>query len=259
VTETRSDFTVVIPTLNSEKWIASLHDYYATVGLEPLYCLDDKTCDDTAGILTSLGARFTVVGTAIPRVEALVASFKDLVDTPWILRIDDDECPSRYMVEWLRAGSYRTMEPVVSFPRRWLRFASVRRWWPPFGRCERLEFAARKAWDSATSQNGEDRQFRLYQKDAVAYTSRIHSPGFTIEAASSAPGEACLFHFDWVLRSKAERLAKMAHYDIQERGAGTQTAHFYLPEDVTQWDYTGEIHDQDVKRLAQAMRAARAR
>lgn len=38
------------------------------------------------------------------RVESLIANFKDLVDTPWILRVDDDECPSKEVLDWIRSN-----------------------------------------------------------------------------------------------------------------------------------------------------------
>jgi len=135
---------------------------------------------------------------------------------------------------------------MVAFPRRWLRFATARRWWRPFSRGNRLEFAASKSWNWKWSKKGQDRQFRFYRKDAVNYYPDVHTPDFKIKHAALAPGKAVLFHFDWLLRSKAERLAKVARY-------GPIFSVFYLPEDVQRWDYSGEIRDKEILDLARRL------
>ena len=80
-------FTVIVPTISSARWIADLHRYYQSIRVDPLYCIDTRSQDDTAMILASIGARTARVSSSHPRVEGLVVSFKDIVQTPWILRI----------------------------------------------------------------------------------------------------------------------------------------------------------------------------
>lgn len=243
----RDRFTVVVPTLDSAGWIESLHAYYRSIDVDPLYCVDTRSQDETATILAEIGARTAAVSSEAPRVEALVVHFKDLVETPWILRVDDDECPSAELVAWIRQTRCRFLRNAVAIPRRWLRFMPN----------EALEYAGSTRWDWARSQNGEDRQFRLYRKNAVRYVSDIHTPGFRVRCARQAPVEAVLYHFDWILRSREERMAKMARYESQQAKAGESKAGYYLPEDVDHWNRTGAIADPRVVGLAKALRTAR--
>jgi glycosyltransferase involved in cell wall biosynthesis len=241
-------FTVVVPTINSAEWIAALHAYYQTIGVSPLYCVDRNSTDDTESVLSEIDARVALVSPEMPRVESMIEGFGRLVDTPWILRLDDDECPSAALIHWIRSRRCEFPDDVVAFARKWLRFTSP----------SRLEFAASARWDSASSKNGEDRQFRLYRHDRVTYVTDIHTPGFVVDSATYAPPDACLYHFDWILRSKEERRRKMARYDRQRAGAGSATAHYYIPEDVRSWARSGAITDEEVVLLAERMRTSRA-
>jgi hypothetical protein len=190
--------------------------------------------------LKQANARVAMVSSEAPRVEDLIEKFKALVNTPWILRIDDDECPSRELVEWIMASGCDFDQESVSFPRRWLRFSSA----------NKLEFAASASWD----QKGEDRQFRLYCKDTVNYINDIHTPGFLMSGFVQAPSNAVIYHFDWIIRSKSERLAKVAKYDAQRSGMGSSFVKYYIPEDFTNWDYGGAIVDANVQVLARHLR-----
>ena len=234
-----TQFTVVVPTINSARWIANLHHYYDSIGVDPFYCIDSRTQDNTAAILDGLGARHAFVIGGQPWVESLIVNLRGLVDTPWILRIDDDECPSKEAIAWIRSTRCEFVDNVVAFARKWLHFGSG----------NTLGYWASVDWDST----GEDRQFRLYRKDAVTYVADIHSPGFIVASAARAPSDACLYHFNWILRSKTERLAKIAHYQAQMCGDSSWMNKFYIWENVEQWDYEGEIVDDKVLLLARRM------
>src|SRR5918996_379642 len=118
---TRSMFTVMVPTINSARWIHHLHHYYVRIGVDPLYCIDSRTRDGTAEVLSHEGARWVMVASEHPRVESLIKSFQNIVSTPWILRVDDDECPSQSLMEWVRKQNGQLAEDAVSFCRKWLR------------------------------------------------------------------------------------------------------------------------------------------
>jgi hypothetical protein len=233
-------FTVVVPTINSARWIADLHHYYDSIGVDPFYCIDSRTYDNTAGILAGLGARHDFVSGEQPWVESLIVHLKGLIDTRWIFRIDDDECPSSEAIAWIRWSRCEFEDNVVSFPRKWLHFSSEKT----------LIYSATADWDWSQSHNGEDRQFRLYRKDAVAYSPDIHTPGFIVESAARAPLPVCLYHFNWILYSKAERLAKIAHYQAQQFGDSSWMKKYYIWEDMDEWTSRGEIVDDKVLRLA---------
>jgi hypothetical protein len=228
----RRDLTIVVPTRDSSRWIALTHSYYQRLGISPLYCVHSKSADNTKAILSRLGANVETITSDVDHLEPMLPLIRDVTKTPWILRIDDDELPSRSLLRWVQRGRFSGQ---VAIRRVWLRFVSG--WWR-----ERLEYVACKSWDSASSQNGEDRQFRLYQRDRVTYDPRIHTPGFHITKPQLAPRRAVLYHLHWILRSKAEREEKVAR-------CGSH-GHFYLLEHIGKWDYSGTVRDRLVRRLA---------
>jgi hypothetical protein len=236
----RQDLTVVVPTRNSSRWIAHIHAYYQKLGISPLYCVHSKSSDNTEAVLSRLGAIIERLEADANHLEPMLPMIRDMAGTPWVLRIDDDECPSRSLLNWI--SHHRKGE--VGFRRLWLRFA-------PGWLGERLEYVATDAWNWKWSPQGEDRQFRLYRGDLVCYHPSIHTPGFHLRKPRLAPRHAVLYHFDWILRSRAEREAKVARYGSHR--------HFYLPEEICTWDYSGTVLNKDVRRLAVSLLASTRR
>lgn len=234
---------LIVPTFNSARWILILLDRYRALGLEPLYCVDSRSTDMTEELLRASGADVKVVSFEPPRVEALVPQLADMTTDPWILRMDDDEIPSLEMVEWI-AGDFSHSCACVGFVRRYLRLVDDSA--IPGRVTLSVQYIASASW----GQNGEDRQYRLYRKDRVAYTTEIHTPGFTPREAIHAPVEAAIWHFEAFCRSREERLEKRRGYDKQRPGAGSGgTGRYELPEDLT-WDIVGTVEDEEAFRLA---------
>jgi len=236
--------TVVIPTRNSSGWICRLNSYYRQLSVPVTYFVDERSEDNTLAILGKIGANTIPIVGDQDVVESFIFKLSDHVNTPWILRLDDDECPSRKLIEWVGMKIDQLTGNVVSLPRKWIRFTAP----------GRLEFLGNRSWDWEDSTDGEDRQYRLYRKDEVRYSTEIHTPGFEVDYAIESPSDAVIFHLDWIVRTRAERLAKMAQYDSVATDAGIKNARFYLPEDVIDWDYRGMVSDPDVLELADGIR-----
>ena len=71
-----------------------------------------------------------------------------------------------------------------------------------------------------------------------------------------APPDCVIWHLTWVLRTEAERIAKLEVYEAQQEGAGRGYATYYLPERVAEWDYRGDVADLAVVSLAHRLRGA---
>jgi hypothetical protein len=177
----------------------------------------------------------------------MIPKLRQVVETPWILRLDDDECASVELWQWLTIFAPPDGCKMISFPRRWVRFKSLLQ----------LSYSASDRWNWAKSKNGEDRQFRLYDKNTVAYRQDIHTPGYVIEAEAPAPDSCVIYHLDWILRSQSERRAKLSRYDAQLPGAGQEFASYYLPELTDTWDHEGVVTDKALRHLANKFRVAR--
>lgn len=199
-------YRVVIPTRDSAAWIGQVHEAYRRIGVEPLYIVDTRSSDSTSEVLRSLKADsipFTPQGDI---VEAGMIEFgAKAAGTEWALRLDDDEFPSRQLLEWAATVELRSKGPVWCIARKDVysrdgRFVYSQ--WPP-----------RLVWiGDRFSLNPQERLFRV---DTVRYTNIVHSAGFeTLPPYQHAP-EGCLFiHFNNIVRNVGQRLAKVRKYAL---------------------------------------------
>ncbi|MEA1835207.1 hypothetical protein U8607_24275 [Methylobacterium durans] len=232
--------SIAIPTFNSSRWIRFILEYYRSEYVEPVFFVDARTTDDTVEQLRALSARVVTIQAKAPIVEAMIGQMREHVVTPWILRVDDDEVPSRELLRHLKLTDNLSQSSVISVVRRWLRYDQA----------GQLVYSGSEHWNWSGSQNGEDRQFRLYQKDNVSYRADIHTPGFFVDESTQLPDSMPIYHFDWILRSEQERREKMRRYDQLVPGSGEAHWRFYLPEEVEHWEYESAIDDEAVLGLA---------
>lgn len=204
---------IIVAVCNAGRWLETICDGYADLNLNPLFVVDSRSSDRSLDILAARGHRVTAARGDHPRVESLLFALMPRLKNQWILRFDDDELPSRALIDWVGANLSRLEAPAVSFPRHWVAPAPFSPGW-----------VKSQAWDL-------DRQFRLFATERVKPTERIHTPGFEVGASIAAPAPACIYHFDWIVRGPDERLRKVQAYDGQGEGAGSAFREFYLPEE----------------------------
>jgi hypothetical protein len=211
---------LVIITKNSAPWIGEILDAYARFGISPRVLLDGFSTDTTEDVLSRRRADYDKIWPELPRVEAAIRLIGDHVDNRWVLRVDDDELPSRALLSWIDRNLEDFNSDVVGVPRRWLRLSAD-------GCCEysRHPLLCHQA-------GAMDIQWRLFQPRKVQYTTDIHTPGFFVGNALVAPDTAYLAHFDWVIRSREARLSKIKNYDQQGEGAGSFFRDLYVWEDA---------------------------
>jgi len=213
---------IIVPVCNAERWIGTILEAYDAMGLRPLFILDTRSADRTAEILAVRRARVLPATGRHARVESLLFTVVPSLRSPWLLRLDDDELPSRALLAWVAGNLHGLPTSVAGFPRQWVRRLEAGGWATSF-----CAGASRAAGGTAE----EDRQHRLFRRDAVALREDLHTPGFDLPAVTEAPSGAVIYHFDWLVRCRDERLRKIAAYDRQSPGNGTRFAAYYLPED----------------------------
>jgi hypothetical protein len=215
-------FRVIVATRDSAAWIGALADAYDCAGIRPLFVVDSRSGDGTVAVLQNLGADVVEVLPASNHIQDIVWRIPSLTDACWVLRINDDEMPSRRLLQWVRSNLDGFTLTKVAFPRRWA-------FQPPGGR---LSYSEHKQLYSVRERPGLlDPQIRLFRPHAVNYTSDLRTPGFTTEGGThTAPLEAFICHFDWIVRTFAERHAKLLRYETELPGSGSALRHFYLPE-----------------------------
>jgi hypothetical protein len=112
------NYRFIVPTRNSSKWIEGFLVEYRRLGVEPLYLLDRRSVDDTEAILASMKADYVLVSSRHSRVESIIAECVGLLSEKWVIRLDDDEIPSRQMAEWIDKNILSVESPSISFSRR---------------------------------------------------------------------------------------------------------------------------------------------
>lgn len=217
-----NDFSVVMATIDSSRWIQKIHKYYQELGLDPFYVVNAATVDDTEAKLSEVGARFKTIAYPKPLAESVVYRFGEFVDTQWILRFDDDEVPAPELISWVRACGLSV--ETAGFARWYVRLVSTG-----------LESITSRAW-------GDDRQWRLWRKDAVQYIDASHSPGFIVGARTFAPADAIIWHLNCIIRTPDERMEKKKVADANKWGDGG--AGDYRPFEEMQWEVTEPVQNQ---------------
>jgi hypothetical protein len=213
-------YTLVIPTRDSAAWIGPLLDHYRAHGVTPTLFLDSRTRDGARAIAERAGAPIIDIA-PFKFTEAIVAVTRDVVRTRWALFVNDDEIPSDRLFARLRGPEPPEAVQSVAIPRRWA-------WYEP-GRP--LCWARTEIWMDRAGRNGADHHWRLFRPDQVTFVAAMHSDGFVIDRWSRLPPDCFLVHFEWILRSRAQRAAKLRRYDRHRYGYGNFFANMYLPED----------------------------
>lgn len=240
-------FTVVIPTLNSAAWIGVLLEHYRERHVTPTILLDDKTTDETRAICERMGSPIVDIR-GFSFTEAIVAVTRDCVRTPWVLFIHDDEAPSDKLFERLKGPPPPDEAQSVAVPRRWI-------WYDPD---KPLQYGRSDHWQDRTEQSGTDHAWRIFRPDQVKFVPAMHSEGFYIDRWSRFPLDTYFVHFEWVLRTHAQRVAKLMRYDEYRYGYGKFFEKVYLPESQKEGiiEYR-PVETQSYDKLAAAYFAAR--
>ncbi len=240
--------TVVIPTRDSSAWIGGVLEHYRRHGFIATVLLDSRSRDSTAAIVRRAGSPVVALE-GFSCTEAAVALTRRCVATPWSLFLHDDEIPSDALFDRLRGSEPPPQVESVAIPRRWA-------WHVPG---EPLRYGRSQHWPDRTGRPGTDHAWRLFRPDRVRFIPVMHTDGFLVGAWSRMPADAYFVHFEWVIRSHAQRREKLRGYDRVRYGYGRFFERMYLPE--SQPDGVIEYLPFDTDRydaLARSYYAARA-
>lgn len=241
-------FTVLIPTKDSAAWIGALLSHYQARGVTPTLLLDDRTTDATRAIAERAGAPVVDIH-GFTHTEAIVSVARDFVRTPWALMVHDDEVPSEKLFARLAGPPPPDAADTVAVPRRWA-------WYVPG---QPLQYGRSAQWQDRTGQHGNDHHWRMFRPERVIYTPTMHWDGYFIDRWSRVPLDHYIIHFEWVLRSHMQRMAKIRRYDEHRWGYGKFFEKLYLPESqapgvIEYLPFETDAYD----RLAETYFAARA-
>ena len=186
-------FEIIIPTRDSARWIGIFLDAYRKAGIEPLYCRHSNYEFDTGDIVgegrenAAVHAPWRLCRSGDDQFGARHAS------TKWILRVDDDEFPSRALLRWIASVGVKSLNQM------W--YISIRTLFV----CDGAIHYSRSLGHFAHPQAAAflHPHPRLFHADRVVYRQKVHTPGFEAPAyASFAPQDAFLVHCNCLLRHR---------------------------------------------------------
>jgi glycosyltransferase involved in cell wall biosynthesis len=212
----QSSFDIIVPFYNSEPYMDLVLGYYQAAGYSPICVVDRKSQDRTEEIAKSLSNSIILNESKSPVIEDMIADITGRAKSRWILRIDDDELPTKALLRYAEKMTSMNHGDVHGFIRH---------------QCGiRSDGLLMHHIDHSPQ---EHRQWRLYRADKVSWKSQIHSPGFHLNGLHTihAPDSAAMIHLDWALHSHAERSRKVDRYNRVSAGAGSHWRHYYLYED----------------------------
>lgn len=209
--------TLVIPTFNSARHLDIMLAYYREILRVPVTVfVDIRSTDGTHSLAERLAAQALPIQNSGDVVEDVIGAMSDRCPTEWVLRIDDDELPSMAMIRFVSAAVRHDRADAYAFPRY---------------QC--IVSPAGEVLYSGLHSLVDHLQWRLYRKDKVTYSARLHTPGFEAGKVRGdiAPNAACMVHLDWAVHTYAERAEKVERYDQHTTNSGTKWRAYYLYEE----------------------------
>lgn len=233
------DFEIVIPTRDSASYIGVFLQQYRRFRLDPIYVVDGRTQDDTVGVLAGNHARVHVV---LPKgdfgvTELVEAGFRVAKNARWVLRLDDDEFPTRAMLGFVAEKARESADCTYSFSREWV---VMRKGRPTFYRIPRFY----------CGNDHYDLQHRMILNEGLAFDHQIHTVGIDhVRPLIGAPPTCFVAHFDCLLKSADQQLAKVRRYETIEEGSAWRYADLYLPHLFTSRSF--EFHHRQMEEFAE--------
>lgn len=214
-------YRIVIPTRDSARWVGLFLDAYRHLGVEPLYIVDSRSKDATLDLLRDKGADLAVFTPWGDIVEAgMIAFGAGAAGTPWVLRLDDDEFPSRNLLSWIDRALLEPKSDAFEISRREISRVDGRHCytrWPT-------------RWASM-EEPFLTPQIRLFDVRKVNYIQKVHTPGFERPAhLERAPWDCFFVHCNNLLRSPSERLQKVRTYARHDERTAWMLVDECLPE-----------------------------
>lgn len=213
---------LLIPTRDSALWIGEFLSFFRRLGVEPFYVVDSRSRDGTRAVLQGMNADFVEYAPSADFPEAGMIEYGSRRSGGrWILRLDDDEFPTRALLDWAQATATHSLNQLWFVSRRELfRYNG-----------EIFYSRAPARYSHRENPHYLQPQARLHHVDRNTYIERIHTTGVEHPTFYSfAPQTAFIAHCRCLLRSSEERLQRLKKYESIEEFSSWKLADEYLPE-----------------------------
>jgi hypothetical protein len=218
----RDKLRLFIPTRDSASWIGTILDFYKSLNLKPFVVIDSRTADHTREVILAKSVDFLEFTPRGDYPEAGMLEFAaQNANADWLLRLDDDELPSRGLIEFALDHGIKSKNQCWFIERREL-------YW------QGDEVAYSRSVGKYPLPDYPQYlhpMARLYHVDRVKYLEEVHTTGFhELKLYGFAPPEAYIVHLNCLVNSFDRRLNKVLNYEKIKPGVSWGLADEYLPE-----------------------------
>lgn len=218
----KNDYTIIITTRDSARWLGFVLDWYQQHKLEPLFIVDARTKDGTRNLIHQYGFNFKEF---LPRgdyPEAGMLEFgAEQSETDWILRLDDDELPNQSLLDWVGEIGIKSKNQCWYISRREL-----------FSKNNKIFYSRSLGkYPLAEHPSVLHPVARLYNRKRVKFIEEIHTTGLQdLYLYNFAPEENFIIHFNCLVHSLKDRLKKLEFFESLNPEFSWSLSDEYLPE-----------------------------
>jgi glycosyltransferase involved in cell wall biosynthesis len=207
------EVSVIIPTINSAKYISFLINSIIGKVEEIIIGVDNKTTDTTFSVLNNYKIQIIFFDNKQNNVEA--SKTREILaqhaTKDWILFLDDDEFISTRFFIYKDCVLHKIKENILAFPRKWVNLVQ-----------HNLVYLNKKPIYP-------DFQYRLVRRNNIIFQNKIHNPPIKLIGKIRYLKQIPIYHLDWLLKTYDERLKKVEGYEKYGKNLGCR--YFYLWED----------------------------
>ena len=150
-------------------------------------------------------------------VTELIEAACKLADARWVVRLDDDEFPTKCTVDYFSETSKSRTAITHAFSRRWVMLHEGR---PTFYYIDRYK----------TGDEHYDLQKRMFLNSNLEFDHQIHTVGIIHKnEIVLAPPDCFIVHFDALIKSRHEQMLKIRRYENLENSSAWFYSDLYLP------------------------------
>lgn len=230
----RVPYRLFIPTRDSARWIGNVIDFYSSRGLSPFIVIDKRTQDNTREIVASKGIEYKEFCPRSDYPEAGMLEFAaQNANSDWILRLDDDELPSQFLLDFVSSVGIKSKNQCYYIERRELSWDNGR------------VVYSRSPGKYPLPDYPQYLQpmARLFHVDRVEYLEEVHTTGLqNLKLYGFAPPQAFIVHLNCLVHDFNMRLNKILAYEEIKPNVAWALADEYLPElfDADYHNYTDQ-------------------
>jgi hypothetical protein len=191
------NFEVLIPVLNEKKILEFSIEWFKKNNIPVRYVFDTKGDKDVLKILESNSQKYSTYKNEKYYWENSAEEFCSSSNTNWNIVVSIDEIIDIDVVNFCDNYLSSKENKTIAFDRKQLDYDGHKIY-----ECVSELFSPRK-----------HAQLRFFDRTAVKWNKKIHSPGFEIEQYFHAPDNLNIYHLDFIFCDAQERLTKSARYD----------------------------------------------